>query len=140
MSTLRHSMSGTPQYHAWVAMRARCNNPNDAAYANYGGRGIGVCERWSVFENFFEDMGPRPARFQLDRVDNDGDYTPDNCRWVAQRDNLNNKRTSHVIEHGGERLTVSQWAERLGIHPRTLFNRIHRGWAIDRALSAPVAS
>ncbi len=125
-------------YHAWVAMRARCNNPNDSAYANYGGRGIKVCSRWSIFAPFAADMGDRPAGHQLDRIDNEGDYEPDNCRWVLPVENLNNKRTSHRVWWGGESLTITQWAYRLNIHPRTLANRIGRGWPIERAMTTAV--
>lgn len=133
----KHGMGRTALYHAWVAMRARCNNPNDAAFANYGGRGIKVCERWNEFSNFLADMGARPKGYQIDRIDNEGDYEPGNCRWVSPKANLNNKRSSHFLTWKGETLTITQWAERLGIHQRTLFNRIGRGWSMDRAMTAP---
>jgi hypothetical protein len=136
---LKHGMANTSTYRIWVSMRARCRNPNDAAYANYGGRGIDVCERWEKFANFIADMGLRPAKHQIDRIDNDLGYSPENCRWVTAKANLNNKRTSHKIEWQGETLTVSQWAERLGINQRTLFNRLGRGWPLERAMTAPIA-
>lgn len=127
-------------YHAWIAMRARCNNPTDSAYANYGGRGIRVCQRWETFALFRLDMGDRPDGHQLDRIDNDGDYEPSNCRWVLPKVNLNNKRTSRRVTWAGESLTVTQWAERMGMHPRTLFNRLGRGWSLERAMTEPVAA
>lgn len=134
-SLFKHGMGRTALYHAWVAMRSRCNNPKDAAFANYGGRGIKVCERWNEFPNFLADMGNRPKGYQIDRIDNDGDYEPGNCRWVSPKANLNNKRSSHKVTWKGETLTITQWAERLGIHQRTLFNRIGRGWDLNRAMT-----
>lgn len=133
----RHGMSGTLIHQVWRGMRARCNNPNDAAYTNYGGRGIRVCERWEDFGAFLADMGMRPPGFELDRIDNDGPYSPENCRWVPKRQNLRNKRTSHLVTWDGETLTVAAWAERLGIHERTLHNRLGRGWPIERAMTKP---
>ncbi len=132
----KHGMSNDPVNQVWRGMRARCNNPKDYAYANYGGRGITVCERWDDFSLFYLDMGPRPKGYQLDRIDNDGPYSPENCHWVRQRDNLNNKRTSRKVEWQGQNLTIAQWAERTGINARTLHNRIVRsGWTPERALT-----
>ncbi len=133
----RHGMARTPVYRVWMSMRSRCNNPNDQAFANYGGRGIVVCERWADFANFIADMGVRPKGFQIDRIDNDGNYEPGNCRWVTAKQNLNNKRTSRKVEWRGETRTLTEWADRLGLHQRTLFNRIGRGWDIERALTTP---
>lgn len=139
-SQFKHGMSGTPQWHAWQAMRQRCENPNDPAYPNYGGRGIKVCDRWQEFKNFVADMGLRPKGYELDRIDNDGPYSPENCRWVTSKANKHNKRTNTRITWEGETLPVTVWAERLGLHPRTLFNRLHRGWSLERAMTAPTQS
>lgn len=133
----KHGMAGTSTYRIWISMRSRCNNSKDQAYANYGGRGITVCERWALFDNFLSDMGIRPPKHQIDRADNDQGYSPENCRWVLPKVNLRNKRTSHKVEWRGENLTISEWAERLGIHQRTLFNRIGRGWSTERAMTEP---
>jgi hypothetical protein len=90
-----HGKSRTPEYLAWQSLNYRCNNPNNASFPDYGGRGISVCERWSDFPNFLSDMGTRPSPLHsLDRIDNDGNYEPSNCRWATAQEQQRNKRIS----------------------------------------------
>jgi hypothetical protein len=127
-------MSGTPTYVTWVTMRRRCNNKNFAQYPSYGGRGISVCARWDDFENFLADMGYRPDGLTLERIDNDGDYAPDNCRWATHKEQCNNRRSSRLIEMDGETKTLAQWCEDLGVSYGLVSMRIRLGWSEEDAL------
>lgn len=136
-ASFKHGMSKTTIFRVWLSMKQRCENPNDASFVNYGGRGIKVCERWHEFSNFIADMGMRPSGYEIDRKDNNGDYEPKNCRWISKRENLNNKRSNHMLTWGNETLPITTWAERLGVPARTLFNRLGRGWPVDKAMTYP---
>jgi homospermidine synthase len=116
-------------------MRHRCNNMDAVGYQHYGGRGIKVCERWNSFEKFLADMGERPAGHSIDRIDVNGNYEPDNCRWATAEAQRNNTRRSIFLTHNGETKTVRQWADALGMPYGKLRSRIKRGWTTERALS-----
>lgn len=106
----------TGEFNAWQNMKNRCLNKNNKSYKNYGGRGIKICDRWlNSFENFFEDMGYKPSKkHSLDRFpDNNGDYTPSNCRWGTEEQQANNKQNSVFLTVGEERMTLSQWSRKL---------------------------
>lgn len=139
-SVTKHGMSGTKEYKIWSIMRDRCNNPNDKDYPRYGGRGIKVCKRWNNFAKFHEDMGLRPSpKHQIDRLNNNKNYTPKNCAWRTIKDQQNNKENNVILRAFGESRTLSQWAEAAGMSHHALSCRIFRyGWTIKDALSTPV--
>jgi len=116
-------------------MRARCANPKTVNYARYGGRGIGVCEAWTDFKIFLADMGHAPGRTTIDRIDNNGPYSPENCRWATRKEQSNNTSRNRYLKHQGETLTVTQWAEKLGISSSTALGRYKLGWDSDKILS-----
>jgi hypothetical protein len=129
----------SPTYRTWQSMRNRCLNPKNKEYPRYGGRGIAVCERWNNFELFLEDMGERPPDTSLDRVDNDGPYSPENCRWTDQVTQANNRRSNVRISFNGETRTLSDWARFTGIPYTVLHDRLVKlGWTTEQALSKPV--
>jgi hypothetical protein len=122
-------------------MKSRCMNPNHKNFDLYGGRGIAVCDRWlNSFSEFLEDMGPRPPGRTLDRINNDGDYEPGNCRWATaleQAANKRRKKTERLVEFNGVVLCIKHWAKKYRIHQTTLRNRLNRGWEVERALTTP---
>jgi len=134
-----HGMCGTPIYWCWSAMIQRCTNPKNPVYHLYGGRGIQVDPRWLIFLNFYADMNPRPHGLTLERRDNDGNYIKNNCYWATQKRQSRNTRWNQFVEFNGERLCVSEWAERLGMTPNSLTLRLKR-WPLERALTESVGS
>lgn len=124
-------------YKIWCNMRQRCYNHDSKVYHYYGGRGITVCDRWHEYENFVADMGERPKGLSLDRIDNDGPYSPENCRWTDMKTQQGNKSNAHLITYQGETKSIAEWVEHLGISRGKLHNRIFRGWDIDRAFTQP---
>lgn len=122
----------------WRDMKARCYNPKVQRYNRYGGRGIKVCDRWrDSFLDFYADMGDIPfGGAQLDRIDNDGDYSPSNCRWVSKKENIRKTSRSVMWEFDGLHMCVADWADRTGIKSITLRMRVRNyGWSIERALT-----
>ena len=129
----------TPEYQCWISMRSRCYRKSCHAYHNYGGRGIFVCDRWDRFENFYSDMGPRPSpNHSIERIDNNGIYSPQNCRWATRKEQQNNMRVNNTITHNGITLNVTEWAEKLNINRATLFTRLRHGWSAEKVLTTPV--
>lgn len=130
---------GSKMYYVWTGMLARCGNPKTSNYHRYGGRGIRVCARWKKsFINFLRDMGQKPFGTSLDRIDNNGNYCPANCRWATRLVQANNTSRNKYVIHDGMRLTYSQWAKRLGISTTAFWMRINtRMWSIKRAINTP---
>ena len=139
---LTHGMAGTPTYTAWQRMQSRCYNKADKRYADYGGRGITVCERWrgeNGFENFVVDVGLRPSSVHsIDRwPDNNGSYEAGNVRWATQKQQQNNKRSNTILAIHGQSMTLTQWADCKGIKRATVWRRLKRGWSPEDALDIP---
>ena len=124
-------------------MRQRCENPKVRCWRYYGGRGITICPRWQDFATFLADMGPRPSdAHSIERKDNDGPYSPDNCCWATRSQqalNKGGKRPAFFITHAGETLHIYAWATRTGIPWRTIYGRLRqKGWTVERALTTPL--
>lgn len=129
----------------WHSMRLRCNNPNNKSYIYYGGRGIAVCPEWNDKDNgyiaFYEwavNNGYKEG-LTIDRINVNGDYGPNNCRWIANDIQQTNKRNNHIIEYNGEVKCIAEWARIYGLRPDTLRYRVKHGWSIEKALKTPVA-
>lgn len=135
-----HGATRTRTWNIWAAMRKRCANPNDTNYPRYGGKGIRVCEAWATYQQFVADMGEVPEGMSIERINNAGDYTPENCRWATKKEQANNRTTNRWITARGETLTLKQWSERTGIHAQTLLHRLTRGWSDEKTISTPVGS
>ena len=125
-----HGMTNTRTYSIWQAMRLRCNRINQ----DYSCRGITYDERWDSFENFYLDMGEVPEGMSIDRIDVNGNYNKDNCRWATREQQANNTRANVFIEWNGKRQTRSQWERELNMKPTTLRSRFKAGWSLDRAM------
>lgn len=125
---LKHGMLNSPEYRSWCHAKGRCCNPTDAAYEDYGGRGITMCQEWQdSFQAFYDHIGPRPKGRSLDRIDNEKGYEPGNVQWATHKQQTRNQRTNHRITHDGETLTIAEWAERTGIKYATIHKRIEEG-------------
>lgn len=135
-----HGARNTPTYATWMQMRVRCSRSTNHNFAHYGGRGIRVCDRWAKFENFLADMGPRPSLLHsIDRIDNDGNYCPENCRWAHRIQQANNKRSNRIVLYRGEKMSLSDALRRAGnvVGKSGARLRLIRGWSVERAVETP---
>ncbi len=130
-----HRMSHLPEFRVWIGMLNRCRKPRHAAFKYYGARGITVCERWLKFENFYADMGPRPPKTSVERIDNAGNYEPTNCRWATHLEQCQNTRRNRYVDFDGRRLSVTQWSRELDIPDHVIFRRLDAGYPIAEALN-----
>lgn len=127
------------EYVSWYCMKTRCLNPNADEYPNYGGRGIGICDRWLTFENFLEDMGRKPGQgYTLERKDSEGHYEPQNCKWATSTEQVRNRRTTKRITYQSEDKPLAEWAIIKNIPYGTLNARIKADWSLERAMETPV--
>jgi hypothetical protein len=131
-------MTGKRLYNIWHTMRQRCDYPKHIGYASYGGRGIRVCDEWTAFESFrdWSLQNGYADKLQIDRIDNDGGYSPENCRWVTVRQNSANKRNNRVLVIGGESMNVAEWSRRTGIGVSTILYRIYAGHSPENCILA----
>ncbi len=130
-----HGLSQTKMYKAWHGMIQRCTNPNSLDYPNYGGRGITVCPEWYDYLTFYNDMGDRPNGMTLDRIDVNGNYEPNNCRWITNLAQQNNRRDNVLISYLNEVKTISEWSRYFNIPVTNIRNRLNRGWSLDEVFS-----
>ena len=129
--------SNTPTYTSWVEMRRRCRSGHRADSHWYQGRGISVCDAWNSYDQFLADMGERPPGTTLDRVDNSGGYSPENCRWADAGVQARNRRSSRLIEFSGITQTLEEWSRQTGIKVPCLRYRLGKGWPLERAFGEP---
>lgn len=143
-ANFKHGMEGTIFFSKWAGIKRRCLNKNDKRYNNYGGRGIKVCDRWLSFINFRDDMyqsylehyNKFGKNTSIDRINNNGNYEPNNCKWSTQREQCNNKNNNVLITYKGETLTIKQWANKLNISNTTLWNRLNTlHWSVKKSLT-----
>lgn len=134
-TTTKHGMTATPTWKTWDSIKQRVFNPKCKDYPDYGGRGIDIDPRWLEFTNFFADMGERPHRKTIGRVDNSKGYWPDNCRWETCREQNNNRRSSAYVTINNVTKTIAQWARELGTSRQTIRHRVVSGWLPEEIVS-----
>lgn len=139
--SITHGMANkVPEYGIWAAMRRRCDYAKDKHFADYGGRGIRVCERWQSFAHFYEDMGPRPSSdHSIDRYPNkNGNYEPGNARWATRSQQARNTRTNRIVEYQGRRQTLADWCDELHLPYFAVSKRLRAGWSAVDAFTKPL--
>lgn len=133
-----HGGSYTSTYQVWKAMKRRCLSPKSASFKDYGGRGITICERWRQFKNFLADMGERPSpKYSIDRIDVNGNYEPDNCRWATRQEQARNTRKNRIVEYQSRKMPLVEACELAGEDHLLVRGRLHLGWPLEAALTTP---
>lgn len=135
-----HGQSKTRLYSIWHGMKQRCTNPNASVYQYYGARGIVVCKEWNNFETFYSwaIANGYKAHLTIDRINNNGDYCPDNCRWITQKDQNSNSRNALCVTMNNETHTLTEWSKITGIRMKTISQRLLKDWTVEEALTTPV--
>lgn len=135
-------MYKSPEYRSWHAMRNRCDNFAHNAYERYGGRGISYDPAWKNFKNFIKDMGLKPdPKMELDRIDNDKNYSKDNCRWATRKEQTRNrggKRPTRLFTYDGKTMCIKDWADYVGITPQSMQKRLNKGWPLEKAFAKKI--
>lgn len=127
-----HGMSRSREYESWKQAKQRCHNPNNPQYPEWGGKGITMCPEWrNDFQTFYAHIGPCPEGLTLDRIDNAGNYEPGNVRWATRKQQIRNRKNTVMLEHAGERLSASDWAERLGVSAGRLKRHVRNGGTLE---------
>jgi hypothetical protein len=135
----RHGRCATAEYKVWQAMIARCFNPKNPRYADYGERGISVCDEWRDFAAFYRDLGDRPSsEHSIDRVDNSRGYEPGNCKWSIPHEQMTNRRCTRFVDVDGKQIPLASLAMKHGLPANTLRFRLLKGWPLSAALETPV--
>lgn len=139
MGKVKHGLIKSPEYSSWEHMKRRCYDSKTESYPRYGGRGIGVCERWlNSFESFYSDMGQRPSnKHSLDRIRVNENYSPNNCKWSTFTEQQRNRTDNRMVEYKGEMICMSELAIKLKLKKTTVFNRFYYGWSLDRIINTP---
>jgi hypothetical protein len=140
--TRTHGLSKAPVYKIWASMIGRTTNANNPAYYRYGGSGIGVCDSWRKFENFFEDMGHRPKNLTIERINNSKGYSPNNCKWATRSEQAKNRKwhgngfkPQIRITHEGQTLTPKEWSKITGINHKRIARRYREGFSVEMVFS-----
>lgn len=132
-----HGMTGTKIYGVWNTMINRCENPNSKSYCDYGEKGVSVCKEWHDSKNFIDwalSHGYEEG-LEIDRIDTNGDYCPENCRWITRLENANNKTNNRIILHNGEEKTLAEWARYYGLNYKSLHKKISLGYSFEEIVS-----
>lgn len=138
----KHGMCNSRLYGIWSLMKERCFNPKRKEYKNYGGRGITVCQEWLDSKSFIEWAlnNGYSNELTLDRINNNGDYCPDNCRWISKAEQMNNRRNNHIIVFNNQAKTLTQWAKEYGFTYAQLYKRLKLGWSFEKSITEPIKS
>lgn len=135
----KHGGCRTRLYTTWLSMKSRCNRSTDKSFCYYGAKGVKVCDEWNDFVNFrnWALSHGYTDELTIDRIDVNGNYEPENCRWITKRAQQFNKTTSHYLTFEGKTMTVCEWAEALGLNKNLLYTRLQRGWTVEDTLTRP---
>ena len=136
---VKHGLSGSRLYYIWKGMRQRCMNPKCKNYPRYGGRGITICPEWDDYENFYEwalSSGYNES-LTIDRINVNGNYEPNNCKWSTAKEQANNRRTNHLLTLNGETHNIREWAKLIGVCETVIHQRLRSGWSIEKTLTHP---